>query len=475
MHPVDWTILLLFLTFTIIVGLRLRKRASSSPEEYFISGRRLPWWVLGTSMAATTFAADTPLAVTGLTAEHGLSGNWLWWSAMFANITSAVIFAPLWRRSRCMTDLEYIELRYGGPEAKYLRGFLAVYRGLVLNCIIMGWVLLAMGKMMKVFLGWEPWISLSLCLILVVVYALLSGFSGVVVTDLFQFPTALLGACVLAWLAIREVGGLGGLVDRLRDRFGEDGAAAVLSPIPHSGGTFTTLPWTAFLIYLLILWWNKPEIEGTGYMAQRMIAARSEKDALWGTTWFVFATYILRTWPWILTALAALVLFPNLEDPELGYPMMMKRVLPVGLLGLLVTSMVAAFMSTIDTHLNWGTSYLVHDLYKRFFKRQASPRHYVRVAKGIEVILGAGTLALALNMESIAEIWKIFFSMTAGVGAVHVLRWIWWRVNVYTELTVMAASFVVTLTLQIFSTCRSRSSSSPPAGSPSASLSWRPS
>ncbi len=448
MHAVDWAILATYLVFTLGVGFWLRKRASASPQEYFISGRKLPWWVLGTSMAATTFAADTPLAVTGLTAEHGISGNWLWWTAMFANITSAVVFAPLWRRSNLLTDVEFVELRYGGPEAKYLRGFLALYRGIVLNCIVMGWVLLAMGKMMKVFLGWEPIFSMTICLALVLVYALLSGLWGVVITDMFQFGIALFGSVMLALLSIRHVGGLGGLMEKLRDRAGPDGLRGILSPFPVTDSPFSTLAWSTFLVYLLILWWNKPEVEGTGYLAQRMMAARTEKDALWGTVWFVTATYVVRTWPWIVTALVAMVVFPDLADPEMGYPMMMMKVLPAGLLGLLVTSMVAAFMSTIDTQLNWGTSYLIHDLYGRFINRDASPRHYVRVAKLFEVGLAAITLILALNMESIAEVWKIFFSMTAGVGLVHLLRWVWWRVNVYTEITVMAASFAVTIVLQ---------------------------
>jgi len=254
-------------------------------------------------MAATTFAADTPLAITGMTIKNGISGNWLWWSAMFAGITSAVIFAPLWRRSEILTDVELIELRYSGKEAMWLRGFLAIYRGFLLNCITMGWVLLAMGKILKVLLGWDPLFSMSICLFLVVIYTLLAGLWGVVITDLIQYAMAMFGSYFLAWAAVRSVGGLGGLVEKLQMQFGTEGAAAMLSPFPTTNAQGPSLPWVAFLTYILIMWWNKLEIEGGGYLSQRMLAARTEKDAYRGTLWFVFTNYILRTWPWILTAI----------------------------------------------------------------------------------------------------------------------------------------------------------------------------
>ncbi|MBI4436221.1 MAG: Na+:solute symporter [Candidatus Omnitrophica bacterium] len=448
MHVIDWTILASYLLLSLGVSFLLRKRASLSPQHYFLSGRSLPWWILGTSMAATTFAADTPLAVTGLTLTHGVSGNWLWWSAMFAGVTSAVLFAPLWRRAKLLTDIELIELRYSGKEASILRGFLALYHGLLLNCMTMGWVLLAMGKILKVLLGWEPLFSMSLSLSFVILYTLLSGLWGVVMTDLFQFAMAMIGSYFLAWASVQSVGGLGGLLEKLKLNFGPQGAEAMLSPFPTANALGPSLPWAAFFTYVLIMWWNKLEIEGGGYLSQRMLAAKSEKDAYRGTLWFVFANYVLRTWPWILTALVAAVTFPGLEDPEMAYPKMMTEVLPAGMLGLLVTAMVAAFMSTIDTHLNWGTSYLIHDVYARFLRPRESPTHYVLAAKVTELILGVTALLLALQMESIAGVWQFLFAMTAGLGTVRVLRWIWWRVNAYTEMGTMASSFVIAIVLE---------------------------
>jgi Na+/proline symporter len=451
MSPLDWVIVVLVLGLTIGLAARFARRASRSTDEFFATGRSMPWWLAGTSMVATTFAADTPLAVAELVAQAGVAGNWLWWYAALGGMLTVFFFARLWQRSGVLTDVEFVELRYAGPPAAWLRGVKAVYFGLFANAIVIGWVVLAMSTVFRVLfpgmtvfgqsevLGLDaPTAAVGGLMLLVGVYSLISGLWGIAVTDAFQFTLAMVGSIALAWYALDlpEVGGIAGLkaalpadAFRFTPRLGH----------PVEGAATLALSGVAFAAYMGVQWWASwypgAEPGGGGYVAQRMLAARSETDSVLAVLWFAIAHYCLRPWPWILVGLAALVLYPGLENPGEGYVMVMRDALPSGLLGLLFAAFLAAFMSTISTQLNWGTSYLVNDLYRRFLAPARTERHYVLVSRVLTFVLAIGGFLLATQLDSVSGAWGLLLSASAGIGLVLILRWYWWRINAWSELT----------------------------------------
>lgn len=444
LSPIDGVIIISYIVFALGLGIYYSKRAGRDINEFFVSGRNLPWWLAGTSMVATTFAADTPLAVTGLVVKDGIAGNWLWWNMVLSGMLATFLFSRLWRRAEVITDVELTELRYAGKSASLLRGFRALYIGLPINCITMGWVILAMQKIIVLTFdlpdtGTSKVLVVLACMLIAGIYCALSGFWGVVITDLIQFGMAMIGSIALAVIAVAKIGGIGTLKTKLSEIHGAD--HSILHFFPDLGASEMAI--LTFGVYLGVQWWAANGVDGGGYIAQRMFAAKDERNTLLATLWFNIAHYTLRPWPWILVALVSMVVYPNLSDPEAGYPKLMLEYLPTGLLGLMLTAFLAAFMSTIDTHLNWGASYLVNDFYKRFFKPDADDHHYV-VASRISVILimlVAGVTSLF--MDSIAGAWKFLIALNAGIGLVQILRWYWWRINAWSEIAAMITSAVV--------------------------------
>lgn len=446
----DVSIIIVYFLFVIIIGLKFSGRASQNIEEFFVSGRKLPWWLAGTSMVATTFAADTPLAVTGLVAAHGIAGNWLWWNMVMSGLLTVFFYAHLWRRSGVLTDVEFAEIRYGGKPAAFLRGFRALYLAIPINSIILGWVTLAMVKIIGISTGLDKWTAVIICLLITLIYSMLSGLWGVVITDFFQFFIALTGAVVLAFYAVDYVGGLEQLYLKL-DQL-EGGRAQILSFFPEIGSAW--MPLTAVFVYLAVNWWASwypgSEPGGGGYIAQRIFSARDERHGVLATLWFNIAHYTIRPWPWIMVALASLVLYPDLADKESGYVLLIVDSLPSGLRGLLLASFAAAFMSTISTQLNWGSSYLVNDFYKRFINKTASDRHYVMISRVATVVILVCSAFATMAMDTISGAWKFLMAIGAGAGLVYILRWYWWRINAWSEISAMIASFVISLLLQFF-------------------------
>ncbi|MFZ5468083.1 MAG: sodium:solute symporter family protein [Myxococcota bacterium] len=431
------------------LGLYFARRAGRSGAEFFTAGRSLPWWLAGTSMVATTFAADTPLAVTGLVAQHGIAGNWVWWNMVAGGVLTVFLYSRLWHRAGVTTDAELTELRYGGRPAALLRGFRAAYLALPINLIVMGWVNLAMVKILAVTLGLPPFAAMLALFALTVLYSSASGLWGVVVTDFLQFGVAMAGSVALAFYAVRAVGGLDALVARLPERYGSTEAA--LSFFPSGSGW---MPLTAFLAYLTVQWWATwypgAEPGGGGYVAQRIFSARSERDGLLATLWFNLAHYAVRPWPWILTALAAVVLYPGLTDPSTAYVRAAVDLLPAGVRGLFVAAFAAAYMSTLSTQLNWGASYLVNDLYLRFVRPDATPAQTVRVCRAATVVLfffSTGTTWVLHRVGSVEGAWRVLIALGAGTGSVYLLRWFWWRINAWSEISAMAFSLVTFVAL----------------------------
>ena len=430
--------------FALGFGIYYSKRAGKNLNEFFVSGRNLPWWMAGTSMVATTFAADTPLAVTGLVAKDGIAGNWLWWNMVLSGMLATFMFSRLWHRAEIITDVELTELRYAGRSASWLRGFRALYIGLPINCITMGWVILAMQKIVVLTFdlpdtGTSKILVVLACLLIAGIYCAMSGFWGVVITDLVQFGMAMIGSIALSIIAVSKIGGINALKTKLANLYGADHSLLHFLP-DFSAGEMAVL---TFGVYLGVQWWAANGVDGSGYIAQRMFATKDERHTLLATLWFNIAHYILRPWPWILVALVSMVVYPNLSDPEVGYPLLMLEYLPTGLLGLMLAAFLAAFMSTIDTHLNWGASYLVNDFYKRFIKLEADDRHYVIVSRVVVILLMLIAGVLSLFMDSIAGAWKFLIALNAGVGLVQILRWYWWRINAWSEITAMVSSAVV--------------------------------
>ncbi len=470
---IDYLIIALYFAITIFVGFWFRKRAGKSLADYFVSGRSLPWWIAGTSMVATTFAADTPLAVTGLVIEKGLAGNWVWWSLALGGMITVFVYAKLWRRAEVMTDVELVEIRYGGKPAAALRCIRALYVAFIINPIIIGWVTNAMVTLLnetvlfglpatavevslfgESALGVRPWLIIAGSLLIVAIYGLMSGMWGVAVTDAIQFCLAMFGCIALAYLAIDHFGGAANLEARVVENFGEGGRAA-FDFIPDLSGENAWLPLHVFLIMLLVQWWATwypgAEPGGGGYVVQRMAACRSERDSLLATLWYQIAHYCVRPWPWIIVAFAALAMYPELRTEELrdpafdsgvGFPRVIRDLSPAGLRGLLLVTFFAAFMSTISTQMNWGASYLVRDVYQRFLAPGASEKQLTRASRwaSLIVLMAGGIASVGMHGKSVDAAWQMLLALGAGTGAVFMLRWFWWRINAWTEIASMIAS-----------------------------------
>jgi len=454
----DWSVIAAYGLVVLIVGVLFTRRAGQDREEYFLSGRKAPWWLLGTSMVATTFSTDTPNLVTDLVRNGGVSQNWQWWAFLLTGMLTVFFYAKLWRRAGVLTDIGFYELRYSGQTAAFLRGFRAIYLGVFFNAMIMATVTLAAIKIGGVLLGLDKYSTVLIALTVTVIYSATSGLWGVVVTDLLLFVVAMTGSVAAAYYALAqpEVGGLSGL-------FAHPALADKLSLLPDFSD------WTAvsavLVIPLAVQWWSTwypgAEPGGGGYIAQRMLAARSEKDAISATLWFNIAHYTLRPWPWILVALASLLVYPDLAaiharfpslDPsivrdDLGYPAMLVF-LPHGMLGLVVASLAAAYMSTMSTHLNWGASYVVDDFYRRFVAPARDERHYVAMARGVTVVLSVLAGALSLWLENALQAFQILLQIGAGTGLIFLLRWFWWRISAWSEISAMAISFLVAIYFQ---------------------------
>jgi Na+/proline symporter len=443
----DWIVVAFYFIISATIGLAYTRRASRSLADYFVSGRSLPWWLAGTSMVATTFAADTPLAVAGLVSKYGVAGNWLWWNGAISGVLTVFFFSRLWRRAGVLTDVEFAELRYGGRPAAALRGFRALYLALPVNLIIMGWVTRAMADVLQISLNVNPWRAAILLFGITALYSVFSGLWGVIVTDVFQFIVAMAGTILLAVVAVDSVGGLGVLTEKMAAHFGSTEAAfGVLPPLDRSW-----LPLSTLLIWLSVQWWAAwypgQEPGGGGYVVQRILSAKDERHGLLATLWFTIAHYALRPWPWILVGFVSLIKYPGLENPEQGYVRVMVDVLPSPFKGLLLAAFAAAYMSTISTHLNWGASYLVNDIYLRFLKPTATPRAQViasRVATGLMMV---SSLIVMSFLTSVEQGWKLLIGLGAGTGLVFILRWYWWRVNAWSEISAMIASFVTSIVL----------------------------
>jgi len=449
LHLLDWIVIALYVALTVALGLAFRKRASASTEQYFLSGRSLPWWVLGTSMVATTFAADTPLAVTGFIREHGIWYNWFGWHYVMSQMLAVFLFSRFWRRAEVLTDNELIEMRYSGKPAAFLRGFKAGYFALLYNFIVLGWVLKGMGTVAEAVLGIDPMVAVIVGAALALSYALLAGFWGVVITDVIQFGLAMIGSISVAVMAVRHCGGIVQLKDRLVDAplFSEN----TLAFIP-GGGFDPQSDFFRFLVFVTLMWWASHNADGGGYLIQRMAAAKDEKHARGATLWFVVANNAVRYWPWILTALASMILVPVMGEgqaEEAAYPMVMLEVLGPGLLGLLLVSFFAAFMSTIDTHLNWGASYLVNDIYRRFLRPQADEKEAVLVAKTCVLLMMVFSVLVAFFLTSIGRAWLFVWAMGAGIGPVLILRWFWWRINAWSEIAALASSVTLAVLFEV--------------------------
>jgi Na+/proline symporter len=449
MHLVasDWLIIALYFIVSAAIGLAYTRKAGRSLADYFVSGRSLPWWLAGTSMVATTFAADTPLVVAGLVAKYGVAGNWLWWNGAFSGVLTVFFFARLWRRAGVLTDVEFAELRYGGRPAAVLRGFRAVYLALPINLIIMGWVTRAMVSILHITLNIHPWKAALFLFGVTALYSVLGGLWGVIVTDLFQFVFAMGGSILLAVLAVQSVGGLDALTSKAAAHFGSTEAAfGVIPPLDAPW-----LPLTTLLVWLSVQWWAAwypgQEPGGGGYVVQRILSAKNERHGLLATLWFTIAHYALRPWPWILVGFVALLRYPGLANPEDGYAKVMVDILPSPFKGLLLAAFAAAYMSTISTHLNWGASYLVNDVYLRFVKPEASPRAQVLASRAATVLLMIASLVVMWFLTSVEQGWKILIGLGAGTGLVFILRWYWWRVNAWSEISAMVASLVTSLAL----------------------------
>ncbi|ARS35357.1 sodium:solute symporter family protein [Pontibacter actiniarum] len=447
---IDWIVMGAFALITLVIGISYTGKASGSMANFFLGGRNLPWWIAGTSMVATTFAADTPLAVTELVAQSGISGNWLWWNMLLGGLLTTFFFARLWRRAGIITDLEFIELRYSGKPASFLRGFRSIYLGIFMNSLIIGWVNVALMSIIEVFFEvpkGEQLIYVGIAMVIVVAYSSMSGLLGVAITDVIQFVIAIVGCIILAYLVIdsEQIGGIAGLKEKL--------PPATLDYFPNVGsgseiGQTLTLSLGAFLAFTTAQWWaswypgNEPG--GGGYIAQRMMSTKNEKHALYATLFFQIGHYCIRPWPWILVALAAVVLYPNLGpgNEKLGYVMAMKDFLPPGLKGLLLVAFFAAYMSTISTQLNWGASYIINDFYARFIKPDAGQKELVTASRITTLLLMIVSLAVTTQITSIAAVWKFIMEAGAGLGLVLILRWYWWRINAWSEIAATIAPFI---------------------------------
>jgi SSS family solute:Na+ symporter len=481
----DWSAILGYLAITLLLGLYFRRSAEKSTEDYFVSGRTASWWLAGTSMVATTFAADTPLLVAGLVYTQGIAGNWLWWAFLPSGMMTVFLFARLWRRSGLMTDVQFAEMRYAGKPAAFLRGFRAIYLGLLMNCLILGWVTKAMIGIVSTTMGptmqgWPLLVefanflsrifgptfsgsdgqALVVCIFFLIpftgIYVTLGGLTGVLWTDLFQFVLKMSIVIGIAYYAVKAAGGMGSILSKIDAMRATNGGSDPTALFPDFSRGFTvetlwTLPVITFCVYLGVQWWAfwypGAEPGGGGYIAQRIFSARDERQGLLSVLWFNIAHYALRPWPWILTALAAVVLYPGLAHPETSYMMIVNDHVPHALRGVILAGFLAAFMSTIATQLNWGSSYLVTDFYRRFVKRDATERHYVRASQVVTVLLVIATCYVSGQLASIRSGWQVVLQVGAGTGSVYLLRWYWWRINAWSEITAMIVALLSTIAI----------------------------
>ena len=452
-HSIDWLILCAFFLVVLGIGFRASKMAGKNASEFFLSGRNMPWWLLGVSMVACTFSADTPNLVTDIVRTNGVAGNWVWWAFLLTGMLTVFVYAKLWRRSGVMTDLEFYEIRYSGKMASFLRGFRAIYLGLFFNVMIMGSVSLAAIKIGEVMFGMDKYSTILIASFAVVIYATLGGLRGVIWADFFQFGIAMGGAVAAACIALNQpaVGGFHGLITH-------EALQGKLNFLPDFSNTALLIP--IFVIPIAVQWWSVwypgAEPGGGGYIAQRMLSAKNEKNAIGATLLFNVAHYALRPWPWIIVALSSIILFPQLSDiqaqfpnisdqylkHDIAYPVMMT-LLPKGLFGLVVASLVAAYMSTIGTHLNWGASYVVNDFYKRFIKPDATDKQMVFMGRLLTVVLMILAAIVSLWLQNAKQAFDILLLIGAGTGLIFILRWFWWRINAYTEIAAMIISFIV--------------------------------
>ena len=452
LENIDWLIISAFFILSLAIGIIVSKKSGKDVTEFFLSGRKMPWWLLGISMVATTFSADTPNLVTDIVRTNGVAGNWIWWAFLLTGMLTVFVYAKLWRRSEVLTDLEFYELRYSGKGAAFLRGFRAFYLGAIFNVLIMASVCLAGIKIGGALLGLSPVETLLITCTITVVYSSIGGLRGIIITDFFQFILAMVATFWAAYEIVNlpQVAGLTNLLNH-------PDVIPKLNLIPDVADTDLFI--AVFIIPLAVQWWAVwypgAEPGGGGYVAQRMLSAKDEKNAIWATLLFNFMHYAIRPWPWILIALASIVVFPDLDSlrvafpntivgNDLAYPAMISF-LPPGLLGLLVASLIAAFMSTISTHLNWGSSYLVHDFYRRFFVKGKSETHYVSMGRVFTVLLMVFSAFFALFLNNSLQAFGIILQIGAGTGLIFILRWFWYRVNVYSELTAMIVSFLVAI------------------------------
>jgi len=455
LHPVDWIIIGSYLAFSLAVGVILSKRAGKSTKEYFISGRNLPWWIAGTSMVATSFAADTPLVITGWVRKGGISENWLWWSFAAGHMLSVFLLSRLWRRAEVVTDVELTELRYSGKSAAVLRGFKAAYLAVPINCIIIAWVMVAMIKITQALFGIPPVQAVAVFVAVTTIYCVISGYWGVVITDLMQFVLAMTGSVVLCIAAVKSCGGLAALRSEAALQSGLNGKLFNFFPRPPEGSSplelsFWSGPLFAFVVFISVQWWANKNADGGGAIIQRMSSTKNERHSLLATLWFSVAHYALRPWPWILVAVASIVAFPVIKDAEMAYPEMIRKLAAPGLTGVIIASLLGAFMSTVDTQLNLSSSYIVNDVYRRFVRRKASERHYVFVSRIASVLLMVVSSLIALKYNSISGLFKFLLAFSSGVGLVYILRWFWWRINAWSEISAMVASSVICTGLHVY-------------------------
>ncbi|UII34734.1 Na+:solute symporter [Fulvivirga ulvae] len=455
LETIDWISVVAFFVISLVIGIVVARQAGSSVSEFFLSGRNMPWWLLGVSMVATTFSADTPNLVTDIVRQNGVSGNWEWWAFLLTGMLTVFVYSKLWRRSEVLTDLEFYELRYSGRAAAFLRGFRAVYLGVFFNIMIMATVCLAAIKIGGVLLNLSPVQTLLIASVVTVIYSSLGGLKGVLITDFVQFIIAMIGSVWASYVIVNlpEVGGMANMLSH-------EAVIPKLNILPDFNDTETLIP--LFIIPLAVQWWSVwypgAEPGGGGYIAQRMLSAKNEQHAIGATLFFNIAHYALRPWPWIIIALASIVVFPTLEsiqaafphlEPgivqhDLAYPAMLTY-LPHGLLGVVIASLIAAFMSTISTHLNWGSSYVVNDVYRRFINPEASDKEMVNLGRLSTVLLMVFAAILALYLENAIQAFRILLTIGAGTGLIFILRWFWWRINAYTELAGMVASFFIAI------------------------------
>ena len=453
LSTLDWTIVAAYFALSLVVGLWVSRQAGQDTKSFFLAGQNMPWWLLGVSMVATTFSTDTPNLVTDLVRQNGVSGNWAWWAFLLTGMLTVFVYARLWRRSGVLTDIEFYELRYSGKAAAFLRGFRALYLGLVFNVLVMATVSLAAVKFGEIVLGWPGWVTLTIACSITLAYSALGGLKAVIITDFVQFTLAMIGSvwAMLYILNLPEIGGLSNLISHIN-------VSDKLSLIPDLSDPNVWVP--VMLVPLAVQWWASyypgAEPGGGGYIAQRMFSAKDEPNAVAATFLFNVAHYALRPWPWILIALSSLIIFPELTDIQRAFPNLsadklghdvaypaMLTLLPSGLLGLVAASLIAAFMSTMSTQLNLGASYLVNDFYHRFINKNASEKQLVQIGRlftVLSIILGGG---LGLMLTSAGQAFTLLLMIGAGTGLIYILRWFWWRINAYTEIVAMVSSIII--------------------------------